>query len=500
MALRIGRFRRGISGSAIAAAAMAALTASQAPEVLGGEAPAAPEPPERPSAAEAPDIGLPEDGQGKPYHTDLPPLDTSGPGQGGGADAIARGPAEAGIPATVLDAYRQAEATLARTTPGCNLEWELLAAIGKVESGHARAGAVDADGTTPDPILGPVLNGDGFARILDTDDGRWDGDTVYDRAVGPMQFIPSTWASWGADGNGDGRSDPNNVYDAALAAGDYLCAANRDLSVSPQLDRALLSYNQSWDYVRTVRSWLDYYRQGAHEVPDGEGRLPSTPGAGNPHLPVGGKGGGTGTGSGAGSGSGTGSGTGTGTGGGPGKGEDRPAPPPPAESDGGIEFPRPEQPEQPGTEEPEEPGTGEPEEPGTEEPGTEEPPECPTDPEDPGTEDPEEPGTEEPGTEEPGEPGEPDGTGTPEPSPTPTPGTDGPEDPETPEDPEEPGTGEPEEPGDPEDPDACGDPEEPGTEEPEEPGTEEPEDPEESGTPSPRPTASESAAPARRDG
>ncbi|MEE1789227.1 hypothetical protein PUR28_00175, partial [Streptomyces sp. BE308] len=101
--------------------------------------------------------------------------------------------------------------------------WQLLAAIGKVESGQARGGRVDARGTSLTPILGPVLNGAGFATIRDPDNGADDGDTAYDRAVGPMQGIPSTGAHWGTDGNADGRKDPNNIYDAALAAGHYLC-------------------------------------------------------------------------------------------------------------------------------------------------------------------------------------------------------------------------------------------------------------------------------------
>jgi hypothetical protein len=181
----------------------------------------------------------------------------------------------------VLKAYKNAERTLRAKSPGCHLPWELLAAIGKVESGQARGGDVRADGTTRKPILGPVLNGGEFARITDTDNGAYDGNSTYDRAVGPMQFIPSTWRGWGADGNGDGRKDPHNIHDAALAAGRYLCAGGRDLGVKPDLRAAVLSYNHSEEYLRTVLAWLDFYRKGTHAVPDGEGVLPSSPGAGS---------------------------------------------------------------------------------------------------------------------------------------------------------------------------------------------------------------------------
>lgn len=144
---------------------------------------------------------------------------------------------------------------------------------------------MDAHGTTLTPILGPVLNGAGFANIPDTDNGVYDGDRSYDRAVGPMQFIPSTWAHWGKDGNGDGRRDPANIYDAALAAGYYLCAGPRDLSVKADLDRAILSYNHSDTYLRTVLSWLEFYRKGSHPVADGKGTVPKSPGAGGPNKP-----------------------------------------------------------------------------------------------------------------------------------------------------------------------------------------------------------------------
>lgn len=280
MAAQFGRrLRKGATTTAVAAVAVAALSASQAPGVApaatGGGAQASGSTPPSGSSATG----------NSPYFTDLPPLNS--PNKPGASPHLpAVGPAEAGIPATVLAAYKQAEQTVAASDPGCRIPWQLLAAIGKVESGQARGGRVDANGTTFSPILGPVLNGVGFANISDTDNGAYDGDRTHDRAVGPMQFIPSTWATWGQDANSDGRKDPNNIYDAALAAAKYLCAGGRDLSVKEDLDKAILSYNRSREYLRTVLSWFEYYKRGTHQVPDGTGVLPAersdsgSPGAG----------------------------------------------------------------------------------------------------------------------------------------------------------------------------------------------------------------------------
>ncbi|MFG3207712.1 lytic transglycosylase domain-containing protein [Streptomyces sp. NPDC048192] len=244
---------------------MAVLTASQAPvavSVEGGEL----------ARKAAPAEHGPSVSGDTPYRTGLPPLRTREKGsareaRGGGA-----------LPASVFAAYRRAEAELARSAPGCRLRWQLLAAIGQVESGQAGGGRVTPDGTTVTPILGPRLDGGAFAAVPDTDGGAYDGDTLYDRAVGPMQFIPSTWARWGADGNGDGRADPDNVYDAALAAGRYLCAGGRDLSDPADLDRAILGYNHSAAYLQTVKAWYAYYLTGHRVVPD-------APGASRPDRP-----------------------------------------------------------------------------------------------------------------------------------------------------------------------------------------------------------------------
>ncbi|MCQ4046129.1 lytic transglycosylase domain-containing protein [Streptantibioticus rubrisoli] len=273
------RIRKGAAGTAIAALAMAALTASQAPGVALGVAH---------GSTVAPPPGPPIDG-GKPYITNLPPLNSpvrpGGSGQPGTGPGTGVGAGGAGIPATVLAAYQRAEAALRSSSPGCQLRWQLLAAIGEVESGQADGGNVDANGTTRTPILGPVLDGTGGnANIAASGTSYYDGGLAYARAVGPMQFIPSTWAQWGADGNGDGIKDPNNIYDASLAAAGYLCAAGGDLADPNGLDRAILGYNHSQDYLNTVKDWYQYYLNGTHEVPDGSGGGSAT-GAGGGRVP-----------------------------------------------------------------------------------------------------------------------------------------------------------------------------------------------------------------------
>ena len=155
--------------------------------------------------------------------------------------------------AVALDAYwrgaRRAQAN------GCPLSWAVLAGIGRVESGHGttRDSQPGPDGTVRPRILGIPLDGSrGTVAISDTDGGGLDGDVVADRAVGPMQFIPSTWRTSGADGNGDGRADPNNLYDATASAAAYLCRAVGGAPSPRALGDAVFSYNHDWGYVAKV--------------------------------------------------------------------------------------------------------------------------------------------------------------------------------------------------------------------------------------------------------
>jgi len=174
-----------------------------------------------------------------------------------------------GIPEVAVKAYQQAAGRLATSDPSCGLHWTLLAAIGRVESNHGRFGGAQLrdDGYGTRRIRGIPLDGrPNVAMIRDTDEGALDGDRLYDRAVGPMQFIPSTWRSVAVDGNGDELRDPNNIFDAALGAGVYLCAGDTDLRQLGDRIRAVRRYNNADEYVRLVLRLAEMYEKGSIEI------------------------------------------------------------------------------------------------------------------------------------------------------------------------------------------------------------------------------------------
>jgi membrane-bound lytic murein transglycosylase B len=174
------------------------------------------------------------------------------------------------IPARSLVAYAEAEIAVNETSPGCNINWATLAGVGRVESHHGRYNGtrIASDGTLSPPIVGIPLDGSpGVRAIPDTDGGRLDGDTRWDRAVGAMQFLPSTWARWGARASGDGAApDPQNMDDAALSAARYLCHVGGDLSNAEGWWRAVMTYNRSVAYGRDVFSGADAYARAAAKL------------------------------------------------------------------------------------------------------------------------------------------------------------------------------------------------------------------------------------------
>jgi hypothetical protein len=180
-------------------------------------------------------------------------------GEGGHPSASgAQGLESVGVPPIAAQAYERAADAAHGFTPPCEIPAWLLAGVGTIESGHgtSEGATVDSTGEARPRIIGPSLPRLG----ADTDDGRWDGDTTADHAVGPMQFIPSTWRAFGLDGNGDGVADPHNIFDAALTAARYLCSSASPMKAEADWRAALLAYNHSSAYVSQVLKAAFGYR------------------------------------------------------------------------------------------------------------------------------------------------------------------------------------------------------------------------------------------------
>lgn len=196
-----------------------------------------------------------------------------GIGKGGEKRAL-RTLSENGIPTVALSAYRRAETLLGKADPECRLPWNLVAAIGRVESNHGRyaGSSLNAQGVATPPIIGVALTGRGTARVNDTDGGALDGDTFFDHAVGPMQFIPSTWNAVAVDADGDGSKNPQDIDDTATGAGIYLCSGTGDLGTDAGARAAVLRYNHSADYADLVLAISAAYATGGFAtVPNGPG-------------------------------------------------------------------------------------------------------------------------------------------------------------------------------------------------------------------------------------
>ena len=197
------------------------------------------------------------------------PVAAADPGHGvqGRVDAgWAERTAEAtGIPIRALVAYAGAAMVKAEQMPECRISWSTLAGIGKIESDHGRFGGsvFDADGTSTPPIYGVALDGGSTNIIPDSDEGELDGDSEFDRAVGPMQLIPQTWRNWHVDGGEDGVEDPQNIDDAVMAAANYLCRSSVDMDTEEGWRAAVGAYNSSDVYLSNVAAVAVGYNQSA---------------------------------------------------------------------------------------------------------------------------------------------------------------------------------------------------------------------------------------------
>ncbi|MFD3381306.1 MULTISPECIES: C40 family peptidase [unclassified Streptomyces] len=181
---------------------------------------------------------------------------------------IAEGGSAADIPARMLAAYKKAVQQVGKHEPKCRgMRWPVLAGIAKVESNHAVGRNIADNGDIRPKIYGVLLNGSGLGgnttSFPDTDGGKWDGNSQGERAVGPFQFLPSTWEGVWKGAGGAEVADPHNADDAALGAAKYLCGNGRNLTKRAQLKAAILQYNHSGEYVANVLGWIDQYTAAA---------------------------------------------------------------------------------------------------------------------------------------------------------------------------------------------------------------------------------------------
>lgn len=165
-----------------------------------------------------------------------------------------------GVPLRALQAYAGAAIQLAAEEQDCRIDWATLAGIGYVESRHGTidGGALQENGNPTEPIYGPLLDGISYDEVPDHDGGALDGNAEFDRAMGPMQFIPTTWIAWHAGG-----SDPQNIDDSALGAARYLCYSGGDLGTESGWRAAIAAYNPASSYADKVAEAASRYAAAA---------------------------------------------------------------------------------------------------------------------------------------------------------------------------------------------------------------------------------------------
>jgi cell wall-associated NlpC family hydrolase len=179
-------------------------------------------------------------------------------GAGGVSGGVAQTPPSAAalaeIPNFLIAHYEAA--------PSCTgLPWQIVAAIGEIESRHGEGRIDPTTGDTNPHIIGIALDGTHSAAVRVPPGGSpWHDDPIWDHAVGPMQFITSTWARWGIDANHDGVASPHNAYDAIATAGRYLCDGRPTLD---SINQALLRYDSDPQYAARAIDIAIRYGMGA---------------------------------------------------------------------------------------------------------------------------------------------------------------------------------------------------------------------------------------------
>ncbi|MDO4631188.1 MAG: hypothetical protein Q4A82_02755 [Corynebacterium sp.] len=164
-----------------------------------------------------------------------------------------------GIPETALRAY--AYAAWSASKKNCNLGWPTLAALGEALSDHGQAhgSMLNDDGTTSIPLRGLNLFDPIHPQeVGDTDAGFFDGDPTKDIPIGPMQIMPSRWEQFNTAVESAGKSNPDNINDAALTLADFLCSVGSP-SASDGWANGIQQINANPEFVKHVHAIAKKY-------------------------------------------------------------------------------------------------------------------------------------------------------------------------------------------------------------------------------------------------
>jgi hypothetical protein len=137
--------------------------------------------------------------------------------QGGAVGGAPTGAAQDAIPSNLMPIFKAAQQKY-------GVPWNILAGINRVETDFGRNMAVSSAG-----------------------------------AIGWMQFMPATWATYGVDANNDGKKDPMDPADAIFTAAKYLRAGGAPKNIRA----AIFSYNHANWYVDEVLSYAKKYAHGS---------------------------------------------------------------------------------------------------------------------------------------------------------------------------------------------------------------------------------------------
>lgn len=269
--------RRAVLTSVLSAFALTSVTITAAAVTLTNATPQ-PDPP--PAAAEAP---ASSDAAPEVEAELAPPADVADELPVGIPDIVlvsADGPQLDRIPTEAMAAYQRAAAVLGSADKRCHLEWTLLAAVGHVVTQHGTKddSRIARNGVVRPLLVGKPLRGRTDKRIPDSDAGRLDGDGRFDRPVGPFQLSPATWAVVGVDSDGDGRRNPHDIDDSALAVAVLLCSGRDDLRKRSDRVRGVERINDDPSFIETVLAVDRAYRvQTSRSVPADPFVVPYTP-------------------------------------------------------------------------------------------------------------------------------------------------------------------------------------------------------------------------------